>query len=630
MKNLDTKLFNVKSDRVPEVLILSPACRTGRHKDKKKSFAVADFLRLCFGDSSCLRAFLRFSFTWGFIACAPLASFAQGDFAATTLPDTIPAIKTDSSVFQLFVPDQYNYIEFYNRNDLGTFLNKWQSDTAKKITIAHFGDSHVQPGIFTGQVRNLLQTQRGSAGVGIVFPYSAAKTYAPLSYKSIHYGKWAYAKGLEPRPRLPLGVSGMTIKTIDPAAGFMITFREPQPEHYRKLKLFFKGGNNSYDFRVLTRNHEVVVPASQQHPDEPYYELTFPDSSNFVHIQVLKTDESQSSFEFYGMSLESIHDTGLVLHSLGVGGAPYGSVLKSVLIDTQLPVLDPDLVVLDFGTNDFLYTQQIPLEMEREIVKTISWVRQLTPHASILLTSTQDMYRHGQDVMAAAEFSQLIRRIAREQHCGLYDWYRISGGPASMQKWVKARHARTDYIHLNKNGYLLKGELFANAFQKTFIRYSTETALSALTIDRFPGDTIQVDSILVAAVGAPKVKSDWVTTRHIIRSGETLSGIADTYRVRVSDIMQRNNMNSTTIVAGKAIYVQHRPVQSVTARIPNPKTKATPMRNDPNVIHYKVVSGDTLGQIAERYRVSVRELKRLNGLRNSTIVEGKVLLIQVK
>lgn len=569
---------------------------------------------------------IRFIQVAGF-ALLPCLVAAQGD-SATTVPDTIPSIKADSSVYHLFVPDQYNYIEFYNREDLGSFLNKWESDTTKKITIAHFGDSHVQPGIFTGQVRNLLQTQKGSAGVGIMFPYSAAKTYAPLSYKSIHYGKWAYAKGLEPRPRLPLGVSGMTIRTSDPSAGFMMTFREPQPEHYRKLKLFFKGGNSSYDFRVITRNHEVVVPASQQHADVPYYELTFPDSSNFIHIQLLKTDDAQNSFEFYGLSLESVHDRGLLLHSLGVGGAPYGSVLKSVLIDTQLPVLNPDLVVLDFGTNDFLYTQQIPLDMEREIVKTIAWVRQLAPRASVLLTSTQDMYRQGQDVLAADEFSQLIRRIAREQHCGLYDWYRISGGPASMPKWVKARHARPDYIHLTKDGYLLKGELFANAFQKTMIRYSAEAALAALTIDRFPGDSIHVDSIVVAAVGTPKVKSEYVTTRHVIRSGETLSTIADAYRVRVSDIMQRNNMTSTRIVAGKTLYVQHRPIQTATARIPKPK--ASPRKNDPNVIHYKVVSGDTLGQIAERYRVSVRDLKRLNGLRTSTIVEGRVLVIQVK
>lgn len=557
---------------------------------------------------------------------APMVVRAQGALVATTPTDTVPAINVDSSVYHLFVPDQYNYIEYYDRNDLGRFLSKWDSDSAKQITVAHFGDSHIQPGIFTGQVRNLLQMQKGAAGVGLIFPYSAAKTYAPLSYKSIHYGKWQYAKGLEPRPRLPLGVSGMTIRTADPAAGFMITFREPQPEHYRRLKLFFKGGNGSYDFRVLSRNHEVVVPASQQHPDIPYYELTLPDSSSFIHVQVLKTDDAQNSFEFYGMSLESVNDAGLLWHSLGVGGAPFGAVLKSVLIDTQLPVLNPDLIVLDYGTNDFLYTQQIPAGLEREIVQTINWVRQLVPDASILLTSTQDMYRYGQDVLAAADFSQMIRRIARDQHCGLYDWYRISGGPGSMPKWVKSRHARPDHIHLSKDGYLLKGELFANAFQKTAIRYSTEQTLAALTIDRFPGDTIQVDSIMVAAAGTT-TKSEWVTTRHVIRSGETLSGIADAYRVRVSDIMQRNNMSSTRIVAGKAIYIQHRPVQTATARIPKPRPV---MKNDPNVIHYKVVSGDTLGQIAERYRVSVRDLKRLNGLRSSTIVEGKVLLIQVK
>src|ERR1041385_242739 len=218
-----------------------------------------------------------------------LVSGAQGAFAQDStrlIPSTIMSDSTgagtlatvvkdstgiapDTTGFKFF-HDEFNYIEFYDRSALARFFNTWKDDMTPKITVAHFGDSHIQPGIFSGEVRKFMQNQKGDGGYGIIFPYSAAKTYSPLDYKTVHYGKWQYSKALEPRPRMPLGVSGMTIRTIDPAAGFSITFRESLPAHYRKLKLFFKPGPQSFDFRVMTRNNETVVMANSLHEDMPF------------------------------------------------------------------------------------------------------------------------------------------------------------------------------------------------------------------------------------------------------------------------------------------------------------------------------------------------------------------------
>lgn len=582
-------------------------------------------------------------------------TFALGGFAqdstrliATSLPSdstgagTLAAVVKDSTgiapdtIGFKFFHDEFNYIEFYDRAALARFFSKWKDDSTPKISIAHFGDSHIQPGIFSGEVRKFMQNQKGEGGVGVIFPYSAAKTYSPLDYKTVHYGKWQYSKALEPRPRLPLGVSGMTIRTIDPAAGFNITFREPLPSHYKRLKLFFKPGKQSFDFRVMTRNYETVVPATAYSDEMPFVEIIVPDSTNFVHIQLLKSRDEQLNFEFYGLSLESEQNRGLVYHSLGVGGAPYTAVLEQVMIDAQLPALEPDLIILDYGTNDFLYSGKIPAQLGRQIVQTINWVRQLAPGADILLTSAQDMYRHGMNIAAAKEFSNMMRRIAREQNCGFYDWYRVSGGQYAMAKWVSARLGRPDYIHLSKEGYLLKGRLFTQAFTHTYQRFVENSQLDSLVMNNISG--FNIDSTLIAnEIKLP----DLITTRHRIRNGETLSEIADKYNVSVGSIMARNNLKNSRIVAGKTLVIAHKPLRSApadaiasTARtvskpVPKQQTPAvTP--NDPNVIHYKVVSGDTLGHIAEKYNVSVKEIKRLNGLRSSKIVAGNVLLIQVK
>jgi LysM repeat protein len=566
-----------------------------------------------------------------------LPSDSTGAGTLATAPKDSTGIAPDTIGFKFF-HDEFNYIEFYDRSALSRFFNKWKDDTTPKITIAHFGDSHIQPGIFSGEVRKYMQSQKGEGGYGMIFPYSAAKTYSPLDYKTVHYGKWQYSKALEPRPRMPLGVSGMTIRTIDAAAGFNITFREPLPSHYKKLKLFFKPGPQSFDFRLMTRNNETVVMAKSVHEDMPFVEVVIPDSTNFIHVQMLKSREEQLNFEFYGISLESDQDHGLVYHQLGVGGAPFTAVLEQVMIDSQLPALQPDLIILDYGTNDFLYSGKIPATLGRQIVQTINWVRQLAPDAAILLTSAQDMYRHGGNIVAAREFSNMIRQIAKQEHCAFYDWYRVSGGQYSMAKWVSARLGRPDYIHLTKEGYLLKGRLFTQAFTHTFQKFEENDTMDSLVMMHGVSG-FNIDSTLIAnQVRMPEL----ITTRHKIRSGESLSTIADRYNVTVASIMAANHMKNSRIVAGKTLVITHRPLRSAptdvvasAAPVSRKSSKSSthapaPKVPDPNVIEYKVMSGDTLGQIAEKYNTSVKSIKALNGLRNSRIVEGKTLLIEVK
>jgi LysM repeat protein len=521
------------------------------------------------------------------------------------------------SVHHILIASKLNAIEFYNRSAVEPFFSRWHSDTVARLVVAHFGDSHIQPGIFTGEVRSFMQGEKGYGGMGMMFPYSAAKTYSPVQYKSVHYGRWLLAKGLEPYPKLPLGLSGMTIRTYDSAAGFTITFKEPPPPHYKKVKLYFKGGATSFDIRLLAGTFEAVVPASKKPDNVPFLEVMLGDSSSSLHVQLLKTGSKQSQFEFYGMSLESETGEGLIYHSLGVGGAPYKSLMAEVLGGVQLPTLEPDLVILDFGTNDFLYSEKIADDLERQIVQTVQWIRRLVPQATILLTTTQDMYRHGVNITAAKDFSLLVRRIAKKEGCALYDWYRISGGQYSMGRWVGQRLARADQIHLTAEGYKLKGKLLSAAVGQTINAYFSEPGIDSLVLFDLRADSVEADSLIRVAPAPPPS-----FVRHQIRNGESLSTIAEKYGVRVSEIMRVNRLSSSKIIAGDYLRIEINPGKKVVA------TKQRPVAAPPsNAIQYKVVSGDTLSEIAERFNVSVRSIKRLNGMRTSRIVEGKTLLI---
>ena len=49
-----------------------------------------------------------------------------------------------------------------------------------------------------------------------------------------------------------------------------------------------------------------------------------------------------------------------------------------------------------------------------------------------------------------------------------------------------------------------------------------------------------------------------------------------------------------------------------------------------NYVTHKVKKGDTIGEIAKKYGVTVEQIKKLNGLKNNTIKIGQTLKIKKK
>src|SRR5688500_3521845 len=75
-----------------------------------------------------------------------------------------------------FLNKDLNYIQYNDKADFKSFYRKWKLDSG--IVVAHFGDSHVQPDVFTGKVRTELKQIKGDGGLGMIFPYKIAKTYS--------------------------------------------------------------------------------------------------------------------------------------------------------------------------------------------------------------------------------------------------------------------------------------------------------------------------------------------------------------------------------------------------------------------------------------------------------------------
>ncbi|MBS0969236.1 N-acetylmuramoyl-L-alanine amidase AmiB [Nissabacter archeti] len=101
---------------------------------------------------------------------------------------------------------------------------------------------------------------------------------------------------------------------------------------------------------------------------------------------------------------------------------------------------------------------------------------------------------------------------------------------------------------------------------------------------------------------------------HVVKRGETLSGIAQTYGLSANALSQYNHLKKPGVWTGQRLKIPAGS-GSVTAAAPS-----RPAR-------HKVVRGDTLSAIAAHYGVSMSDIKRANRLKSGEVQLGQTLII---
>lgn len=357
-----------------------------------------------------------------------------------------------------------NKIEFANAKTLGRLYQKWKSNSQQPIVVAHFGDSHIQTGWQIAPLRQAFQNAKGNAGRGMIFPYAIAKTYSQEDYTSSFTGTWKTANSIHQPPKIGVGVSGFVGVTKDHFAQVKFNFTKAALGNIQATVLF-RALDGDYQLTMSNGSQSQTINVSSQ-AGQPTQTATFDlgmsDKSLSLSIQKQGGD-AQAAFELHGINLTHPNQSGVIYHNLGVGGAAFNAIVQQKHFAQQFPMLNADLVVLDWGTNNILYTNKIDANFESTVRRTIQQVRAANPDAAILLTSAQEARYKGQPVTISAELSALMRRIAIEENCLFYDWYTIAGASDSVFVWKNAGFASKDNIHLNGKGYRIRGELLSHA-----------------------------------------------------------------------------------------------------------------------------------------------------------------------
>jgi lysophospholipase L1-like esterase len=135
----------------------------------------------------------------------------------------------------------------------------------------------------------------------------------------------------------------------------------------------------------------------------------------------------------------------------------------------ELQHRNPDLVIVNYGTNEADFPDFVEKQYEKELRAAIARLRAALPDTALLIMSPMDRgHRTGPgqiDTMPTIpRIVEIQRRVARETGCGFFDTFQAMGGAGTMSRWY-TQHPRlvsADFIH----PYPAGGKIIAQSFVK--------------------------------------------------------------------------------------------------------------------------------------------------------------------
>ncbi len=489
-----------------------------------------------------------------------------------TLPPVPPPWQDTNLVFHWMRSD--TTFPFYERENDTLFLSAYLLRTyqklaaGEKVRVLHIGDSHIQGDVQGREIRKKLYGLWGSGGRGFVFPYALAGTTSAYDYLSSGAGQWLYARSVHLSPVLPLGVTGIAIGTYDPSATWRVRWAPeytPVAPSSARIGLLTR---TLKDIQLTLAYHDSAAPLISTIPAG--YQLTWYGPSKPVFFLEgrfsWEGNDSLGYAELHGLFLE---DTGRVnYYTMGINGARLRDLPTLPLLKESLHLLRPDLIVIDLGTNDLYGLEGGLLGYKLALEATIDTIRKALSEGDILITTPMSFYRRMRPVPELKAAAQIARWVAVQKQVALWDAASLLG---DIKNWRLAGLAHPDMVHLLSPGYAHKGQLFARAFLHGYWKYLTGRFTPPQEEGRYV--TLPDSLLVVRAIPPTPTLSQW---------------------------------------------------SGASASTPSPQTYAPPR---PTYLYHKVRPGETLGGIAQRYRVSVKAIQQANGLQGTFIRAGQTLRI---
>lgn len=374
---------------------------------------------------------------------------------------------------QLFFPTNNRLPLFFKKMDRLIFEGEG------KINILHIGGSHVQAGVFSHAIyHNLLSVfPHITGGLGIVFPFSAAKTNNPYAFTTTYDGKWLSLRNVNREIPYPLGLSGMLIVSQDEDAKIGIAARTNGNTCFELNSIRLLGYCDSGYVKPLLSTDSDTIEGVYDSISKSYLFTLEKYVDNFCVSFEKINDTLWEPFYVRGFIVENPF-SGITYHAVGVNGASVPSYLKCEYFENDLSFIKPDLCVFAIGINDASGDAFDTVVFKKNYDALIQRIYSVSPDCEFIFITNNDSYKRHRKryynntngLLAKEAFYQL----AEKYNAGVWDLFSLMGGLQSMKQWEEEGLSQRDKVHFTSKGYRLVGDLFYNALITEYIHYLKE------------------------------------------------------------------------------------------------------------------------------------------------------------
>jgi LysM repeat protein len=127
-----------------------------------------------------------------------------------------------------------------------------------------------------------------------------------------------------------------------------------------------------------------------------------------------------------------------------------------------------------------------------------------------------------------------------------------------------------------------------------------------------------------ASTPNPDRKSEAKLIEHKVKNGESLYSIAKTYNIPVNTISEINSIKNGRIFPGQILRLSGKENAEQILVVNNNRNN---IENQEARTFHRVASGETLGSISRKYKISIDDLKKFNQLQSNKLSVGQSLFL---
>ncbi|KAF2519717.1 LysM peptidoglycan-binding domain-containing protein [Flavobacterium salilacus subsp. salilacus] len=454
-----------------------------------------------------------------FFCTISLTACAQVDTTEVVI-DSISADTTEIVTLTNIISNSTAMKAFFEK------LQMLEEQKSGKINIVHIGDSHIQADLFSGTIRENLQTRFGNGGLGFSFPHSMAKTNGSRYVRYTSNASWESRRNIYPENGIPIGLSGIglttqkdfvievslrdtayafnTLKIITPVniscfdaatSSKTIILESDAPKvinhkiksgevlgtiarkyHVTVAQLKKANGLRSDNIRagktlkIPTGEMEQrkvkrseFIPLPLENDGTAYsYHSDAPLSKIY-----LLPNASSEIYSLNGLVLEK-DAPGVLYHNIGVNGAKASDYNKYPLFFEQLPALNPDLIIISLGTNESFDKIEVA-DYIIQLNTFINNIRAKNPEVCLLvMTPPPSLFKRKYPNTFVAAYAKNIVLQEADENYASWDMFSELGGLYGVNKNAAKGLMSSDKVHYSVQGYQKQGMLFTEAFMNAY------------------------------------------------------------------------------------------------------------------------------------------------------------------